>query len=186
MTKSVSNIFGGEAKVKIMRLFIFNAGTVFDTAAAADRTQGKRTLVAREIKNLEKAGLLKKKSKGFTLNYDYPYVEALNSFLIDASPITEKEIVKKISRAGVMKLILISGVFLHDREARVDLLVVGDHLKKGILVQAISSIEAMLGREIRYASFETADFQYRLGLYDKLVRDILDFKHKKILNKLGV
>ena len=186
MTKSVSNIFGGEAKVKIMRLFIFNPGTIFKASAVSDRTQERRAVVAREIRNLMKGGLLRKKGKGYTLNYDYPFVEALNSFLIDASPISEKEIIKKVSRAGTMKLILISGVFLHDPEARVDMLVVGDHLKKGVLVQAISSIEAMLGREIRYASFETADFQYRLGLYDKLVRDILDFNHKKILNKLGV
>ena len=184
--KSVSNIFGGEAKVKVMRLFIFNPGSFYDVATVALRTQEKRTVVSREIRTLTKAGLLNKKAKGLTLNYDYPYVEALNSFLIDASPITEKEIIKKISRAGSMKLILISGVFLHDKEARVDLLVVGDHLKKGILVQAISSIEAVLGREIRYSSFETADFKYRLGLYDKLVRDILDFKHKKILNKLAI
>ncbi|CAN5148508.1 hypothetical protein BH11PAT3_BH11PAT3_0950 [soil metagenome] len=186
MTKSVAHIFGGEAKVKVMRLFVFNPGTVYDAQAASQRIQEKRNLVSREIRNLCKAGLLLKRSRGFVLNPNYSYLSALEHFLIDASPITDKEIIKKISRSGSLKLVLISGVFLHDREARVDLLVVGDHIKKGVLIQAIASIEALLGREIRYASFETADFQYRLGLYDKLVRDILDFSHHKILNKLGI
>lgn len=186
MTKSVGHIFGGEAKVKVMRLFVFNPGTIYNAATAAQRTQEKRNLVSREIRNLVKANLLLKRSKGFVLNPHYPYLGAIENFLVDAGPITEKEIIKKLGRAGSIKLALISGVFLHDKESRVDLLVVGDHIKKGILVQAISSIEALLGREIRYASFETADFQYRLGLYDKLIRDILDFKHKKIVNKLAI
>lgn len=186
MTKSVSAIFGGEAKVKIMRLFVFNPGLIYSTSDIALRTQEKRTLVSRELRNLSKAGLIKKKTKGFILNPLYPYIAPLEHFLTDASPITEKELIKKLSRTGSLKLVLISGVFLHDRESRVDMLVVGDHLKKGVLVQAIHAIEAVLGREIRYASFETPDFQYRLGLYDKLVRDILDFNHRKIINKLGI
>ena len=186
MTKSVAHIFGGVIKVKVMRIFVFNPGIVYDSNTVAERAQEKRPAVSREIRNLAKAGLIKKRAKGFVLNTAYPYLSAIEHFLIDASPISEKEIIKKISRAGTLKLVLISGVFLHNKESRVDLLVVGDHIKKGVLKQAISAIEAELGREIRYASFETIDFQYRLGLYDKLIRDILDFSHKKILNKLGI
>ena len=81
---------------------------------------------------------------------------------------------------------MISGVFLHDRDSRVDILVVGDHLKAAKLSSIISSIEAKLGKELRYAAFETTDFQYRLSIYDKLIKDILDYQHKKILNKLGL
>jgi hypothetical protein len=184
--KSVSHIFGGEAKVKLMRLFVFNPTATYTTTDCAERTQEKRPLIARELRNLSKANFIKRKSTGYMLNPAYPYLGALEHFLIDASPLTEREVIKKIARAGSLKLVTISGVFLHDPEARVDLLVVGDHLKKGSLIQSIKAIEAELGREIRYAFFETADFNYRLGLYDKLVRDILDFKHKKIFNKLGI
>lgn len=186
LMRSVSHIFGGEAKVKLMRLFVFNPTTTYTITDCSNRTQEKRTLVARELRNLAKADFVKKKTSGYTLNPTYPYFAALEHFLIDATPMTEKELVKMIAKAGVLKLVTISGVFLHDNEARVDLLVVGDHLKKGALIQSIAAIEAELGREIRYAFFETADFTYRLGLYDKLVRDILDFRHKKILNKLGI
>ena len=50
----------------------------------------------------------------------------------------------------------------------------------------MSSIEAELGKELRYAVFETPDFQYRLGIYDKLIRDIFDSEHQKIIDKLGI
>jgi len=54
------------------------------------------------------------------------------------------------------------------------------------LLSIMSSIEALLGKELRYAAFETTDFQYRLSIYDKLIKDILDYQHEKILNKLGL
>ena len=186
MGKSISHIFGGDAKVKIMRLFVFNPNLSFTQAEVASRTKERSNIARRELTHLTKAGLVKKRGKNYILNASYDYRLALENFLVDASPIADKEIIKKISRSGSMKFILTSGVFLHDKDARVDILVVGDHIKQGILVSAISRIEAELGKEIRYAVFETSDFQYRLGVYDKLIRDILEYPHKKILNKLGI
>ena len=186
MSKSVSHIFGGEAKVKIMRLFIFNPGVIFSPSEVAHRAQERAKRAWVELRILLKTNLVKRMSKCFTLNSTYLYLPAIENFLIDAAPITEQEIVKRLSRAGVMKLILISGVFLHNTDSRVDILVVGDNLRQGKLVSAVASIEAELGKELRYAMFETVDFKYRLGIYDKLIRDILESKHTKILNKLGI
>ncbi|MSR87636.1 MAG: hypothetical protein EXS69_00490 [Candidatus Zambryskibacteria bacterium] len=184
--KSVSYIFGGEAKVKIMRLFVFNPGLVFSTSEVVHRAKTSLTTARRELGALIKAGLVKKGAKGYILNRSYRYLTAIGNFLIDATPFSEKEIVKKISSTGNMKLILISGVFLHNPDSRVDILVVGDNIKQSKLLSTMSSIEAELGSELRYAVFETSDFQYRLGIYDKLIRDILDSRHEKILNKLGL
>ena len=184
--KSVSHIFGGEAKVKIMRLFIFNPGSTFTALQVANRAKERPNTARKELRILTKAGLIKRRAKGFILNPSYLYLPAIENFLIDATPMTGKEIIRKVSRAGNMKLILTSGVFLHDRDARVDILVVGDHIKQGKLLSIMSSIEAELGKELRYAAFETIDFQYRFSIYDKLIRDILDSEHEKILNKLGV
>ena len=47
-------------------------------------------------------------------------------------------------------------------------------------------VEAEIGKELTFASFETADFHYRLGMYDKLIRDILDYPHQKLLDKLNM
>lgn len=184
--KSVSHIFGGEAKVKIMRLFIFNPGLTFTSAEVASRAKERANSARRELRILTKAGLIKQRSRGFSLNSSYRHLRAIENFLVDAAPIAAKEIISRVSRTGSIKLILIAGVFLHDKDSRVDILVVGDHLKPAKLLSVMSTIEAELGMELRYAAFETADFQYRLSIYDKLIRDILDFRHEKILNKLGL
>lgn len=186
MSTQVSYIFGGEAKVKIMRLFIFNPTLVFSASEVSHRVKTSSSTARRELGSLIKAGLVKKGAKGYMLNRSYRYLPAIGNFLIDAAPLSEKEIVKKISSTGNIKLILISGVFLHNPDSRVDILIVGDNIKNGKLLSAMSAIEAELGSELRYTVFETSDFQYRLGIYDKLIRDILDSQHEKILNKLGL
>jgi hypothetical protein len=186
MQNSVAHIFGGEAKVKIMRLFIFNPTVIFNASEVSKRAKTSSNIARREVGSLVKAGLVKKTAKGYTLNRSYKYLTAISNFLIDATPLSEKEIVSKISSTGNVKLVLIAGVFLHNPDSRVDILIVGDHIKQGKLLTVISAIEAELGKELRYAVFETSDFNYRLGIYDKLVRDILDSQHEKILNKLGL
>src|SRR4051812_14750799 len=123
---SVSHIFGSEAKVKIMRLFIFNPGGTFNPKEVAKRSQVDSTRTRGVLQNLVKAGLIKKRAKGYVLNTAYKYLPAMENFLIDAAPINERDIIRKVSKAGHLKLISISGVFLHDRDSRVDILVVGD------------------------------------------------------------
>ena len=169
-----------------MRLFIFNPSLAFTPSEVGTRAKANGATVRREIGSLIKAGLIRKRGKHYTLNRNYRFLSAIGNFLIDANPFSEKEIVRKISTAGTIKLILISGVFLHNPDSRVDILIVGDHIRHGKLNSVMSSIESELGKELRYAVFETSDFQYRLGIYDKLIRDILESQHEKILNKLGL
>lgn len=186
MSKSVAYLFGGEAKVKVMRLFIFNKGAIYTAKTICARVKEGPKAVRKELSSLTKAGLILKRAKGYILNTEYTYLPAIEHFLMEATPVSEKEIVRKLSKAGTMRLILTSGVFKHDPEARVDLLVVGDRLKQNKLLNAISGLEALLGRELRYAAFETSDFKYRLGVYDKLIRDILDYPHRKLVDKVGI
>lgn len=186
MPKSVAHLFGSEAKVKIMRLFVFNPGAIFTAKTVAEWIREKSKVTNRELQTLQKSGLILKRAKGYVLNSSYNYLPAVERFLLEAFPFTTKDIIKKLSKAGTMRLILTSGIFKHDPEARVDLLVVGDKLKEKRLVKAIEGLEAQLGRELRYAAFETPDFKYRLGVYDRLIRDILDYPHQKLIDKVGL
>ena len=67
-----------------------------------------------------------------------------------------------------------------------DLLVVGNNLKQTQLDNIIKTIESEIGKEIRYAVFETQEFNYRYSMFDKLVRELLESPHEKIINKLNL
>ncbi len=193
--ETLSKLFGSEAKVKIIRLFLFAPETVFDTPIIADRTKEDIAKVRREMTGLEKIAFVKRRAKsngkggttrGFVLNTNFGYLASLQAFLINSKPLEQKEIIKKFSALGSIKLIVVAGIFTHNPDSRVDLLIVGDNVKKGPLEHVIKDMEAEIGKELRYAYFGTADFLYRLNMYDKLVRDILDYPHEKLVNKLAL
>ncbi|HEY4508759.1 MAG TPA: hypothetical protein VJC13_00535 [Candidatus Paceibacterota bacterium] len=192
--ETLSKLFGSEAKVKIMRLFLFNPDRVFDTSDIADRVKAEMSKVRREVSNMEKMGLVKRRATnkkkinghGFVLDSGFPHLLSLQNFLINTEPLHPKEIIKKIGKLGSIKLIIVAGVFIQEPESRTDLLIVGDNVKKAALENTIKILESEIGKELKYAYFTTEDFKYRLSMFDKLTRDILDYPHKKVLNRLGI
>ncbi|MEK7134977.1 MAG: hypothetical protein AAB735_01015, partial [Patescibacteria group bacterium] len=62
----------------------------------------------------------------------------------------------------------------------------GDNIKPAKFNNFIKKLEAEIGKEISYALMTTKEFHYRYDMYDRFVRDLLDFKHEKLLNKLKI
>jgi hypothetical protein len=202
----LERLFGSAAKVKIIKLFLFNPDFAFDVAQAAERSKTSQEITRREINNLLEIGfvrprsytkevkrqknrsiqIIRKRVSGYTLDPKFPYIEDIKSFLGNINPFKHKDIVDKISRAGKIQLLIVSGIFIKNPDSRADLLVVGDNLKQSQLDNIMKTIESEIGKEIRYAVFETKEFNYRNSMFDKLIKDILDYPHEKIINKLGL
>lgn len=189
--ETLAKLFGSENKVKMMRLFLFNPDKVFGSTEVAERIKTEASRVRKELLNLERMGLIKRRAgkvrggQGFVLDPQFVYMEQLANFLINIEPLHPKEIIKRISKVGSVKMIVVAGVFIQEPESRVDMLIVGDGIKKSSLDNTIKLLESEIGKELKYAHFSTEEFKYRLSMCDKLTRDILDYPHRKVLNKLG-
>ncbi len=212
--ETLSKLFGNAAKVKIMRFFLSNDDIVFDNQEIAYRTKVSLVALRKELKILEKISLIKKrifykeiikkknpkskigqggediiekkKTSGWILDPNFSLLAPLKNLLIKASPIKNKDILGRLRGGGSFKLIITSGVFIQETDSRVDILIVGDNLNNSYLERAIRILESEVGQELKYSILETNDFNYRLGVYDKLLRDVLDYSHKKIVNKLDL
>ena len=204
--KILGKLFGSPAMVKLLRLFIFNPEHTFTNKEAAARAKITADTLRLELSIMKQMGFIKKKvayrqtTKGkgnkktvkkkkvsaWTLDEKFPYIESLRTFLVNATPVKNKDIPKRLSVAGTIKFIVISGVFIQNLDSRIDILIVGNGIKKTQLETAIKSIESEIGRELRYAVFDTQEFKYRMGIYDRLIRDVFDYKHEVILDKIGI
>lgn len=205
----LEKLFGSVAKVRMMRLFLFNPSTHYDIDYLVSKAKIspqdakvnvkllneikliKTRIFPKEIvilpkKKGEKKRIVKRRVKGWILNETFPYMNALQSFLIHVSPLQDQMIIRKFNRTGKIKLLILAGVFIQDRDSRVDIFIVGDGLRRSAIDSTVKDIEAELGKDLTYSYFDTKDFQYRMTMYDKLVRDVLDFPHKKLVNKLGI
>lgn len=204
--ETLTALFGTSAKVKILRLFLFNEATPFLAKEIAHRTKTPLSAAKKEIFILVKADLLKKKEivkevqvtkgkktavktvkgPGFVLNQKFPYLEALKNLLTVASLEADDSLVRRFGSAGKVKLFVASGIFIQNWDSRVDLLIVGDELNLSKIESVIKLIESEIGKEIAYSAFETQDFEYRMGIHDRLVRDILDYPHITLFDRIGI
>src|SRR5690606_22151812 len=114
-------------------------------------------------------------------NSEFPYIDELKKLLVEGEFFRDEEIAKRFKPAGKVQLLVVSGIFMQDSESRLDLLIVGDNLRKAFIQRAVAVLESELGKELRYAVFDTADFKYRMSMYDKLLRDVFDFPHQRLI-----
>lgn len=201
----LSALFGSTARVKILRLFLSNLTTNYTVDDVTKRSKVHPNTVRKELNLFVKIGLLKKeqttvstykgsgknkketkkKSPGFIIDRSFSELLSLRSFILNIDPTDDADIEKRLGRTGKIKLILVAGEFIRDPNSRVDILIVGDAIKETRLKAAISELEAKMGKELSYTAFTTTDFNYRLGVYDRLIRDVLDYPHQIIVDKLG-
>ncbi len=200
----LGKLFGSHARVKIMRLFLLNSEDIFDNSDVVQKSKVTSEITRKEIAMLNKVGFVNKRSffkeiparskkgkptkkrvSGWRLSKDFALLRPIHELLINTEPLGSKEIADRLKRCGSMKLIVISGAFIQNPDSRVDMLIVGDNLKKGSISSVLSIIESEVGKELSYTALDTREFKYRLSVYDKFVRDILDYPHTKILDKIG-
>jgi len=205
---TLEKLFGNNARVKILRLFLLNPEQVYAAKEVARMTRVSSAAVSRELRTLRDIGFVKKSSKseevkrgkrvrrkrvqGFMLSATFPVLAPLRNLLITASPISRERMIQYFKHHGKTQLVGVAGVFFGADNAEsisrqsLDLLVVGDGIKRSKLEQFISTLESEIGKELVWVSFSPAEFEYRMAMHDKFLRDFFDYPHEFLINKLGI
>jgi len=197
----LSSLLENTNRARLLRLFVHNQPQVFTLAQVSKRAGVKPALATKELKALEKMEILKKakfsiqvgkekraitgkqKEEAWTFNTDFRYALALSKFVHETAPVQHKAILIALKRSGRLSTVVLSGAFMGDPTRPADLLVAADALNESRLETTIRGFESALGREIRYATFTTPEFRYRLTIEDRLIRDTLDYPHVVLLDK---
>jgi len=177
----LEKILGNSARVKIMRLFLLNRGKSFTSKDIVKRSRVNANIVRKELRLLSSVGFIKKRDVNWSFNSQFKYGEEFEDLLVRSDSLNKETILDNFKKVGRVKLVITSGVFIKNDDSRVDLLIVGDKMKRSKIEEGIRRLEAEIGAELVYAVFETKEFLYRLNMYDKLVRDILDYPHEVLL-----
>ncbi len=193
-------LFGGTAPVKLLRLFLFNPDHIFSFEDIARRARLVRRTARTELNTLERAGVIsrkylfetverssrKRRVLGYVLNPHFLLLTPLQSFLFATAPINSQTMLTYLKKVGIFDLIVAAGVFMGEFERRLDVLLVSKRLSSPKVEQAIRALEAEIGIEVKFSFLKTEDFMYRLGMRDKLIRDVFDYPHQILVDKLGV
>jgi len=178
----LGKILGSPAKVKLMRLFLLNPTKGFTNKEIVKRSRVNADLIKKELKLLSSVNFVKKHSNNeWFFDSSFKYTPEVENLLINSDSLDRKTILETFKKVGKVKLLIVAGIFIKNKDSRVDLLIVGDKMKRGKIDDGIHKLEAEIGTELAYAVFDTKEFSYRMNMYDKLVRDIVDFPHEVIL-----
>lgn len=197
---------GSQNRVKALRAFILNPEESIDVRELSKKIKVPQTSLRKEINLFKTIDLVKevkvitpistkkgtkrkvvgKKTSGYTLNPNFPYIQSLRMLLNADLLHRQKNLATYFKKCGDIKFLAVSGVFLQDDNSRIDMMIVGNNLKKSLVDTYVRDLEAEVGKELNYAVLDTTDFNYRVNSGDKFVRDLLDYPHERVIDKMSV
>lgn len=190
-------LFGSKTRVKLLSLFYNNPERPFYVREITRKINEQINSVRRELQNLLNIGIVKSVNQSNRLYYEvntkYKFYNELSS-IFEKIPAKSKEIketkeedqiLKRISKAGNIKLLFLSGAFVRGSNQSIDLFIVGD-INKAKLSQIITDMEKQMTRELNYTVMRVEDFDYRRNLNDRFLSDMLDAKKIILLDSLDV
>lgn len=198
-------LLGGAERVKIMRFFLHHDDVIVSAQDVTNKTKSKAALARKELTTLSALGFLEKKKSrtvttvgtgkkttskvkeiiGFKLNTEFPHNQALKDLLFDFELLDKRELASRFKVIGRIKLFIVAGVFIGDEKSRVDILIVGEAIKRPKAEKLFEALSAELGRDVIYAVMDVEEYEYRYKMYDRFVRDIVDLPHEAIIDKLS-
>src|SRR4030042_2120700 len=189
------NLFENPTKVLLFRLFLRNPVKSFTVAQAQKMIQCDSRMTKKQIDKLVEIKFLRKKIikvkdkkkirkfEVFEVNHEFDFYNELKSLILKSSLVSFHKMAQKIKGMGRVKLLLISGLFLNLDNARADMLLVADGLKKNKFNNFLKNIESEAGRELDYVIMPSKEFEYRYGMFDNFIRDVLENKNLKLIDK---
>ncbi|MBI2055326.1 MAG: hypothetical protein HYT42_00305 [Candidatus Sungbacteria bacterium] len=203
----VEKLFESATRAKLLKLFLMNPDGQFSSAEAWRQAKVQPRQFANETRRLLKIGIIKSPSarthsaarvrgggrrpkhvsaKTFAANKDFPLFNELRMLMLKSAPHAKGKLALKLRRLGNIKLAVLAGVFVDNPNSRVDMLIVGDGFNKSRMKSFIQWLESEIGKELNYVAMSLTEFKYRMDMYDRFVRDVLEFPHETLINKLGV
>lgn len=193
----LDSLFGSKTRVKLLSLFYNNPERPFYVREITRKINEQINSVRRELQNLLNIGIVQSVNQSNRLYYEVdPSFKFHNELMsmFQKIPAKSKEmketkeedqILKKVQKAGNVKLLFLSGAFVRGSMQSVDMFIVGD-MNKARLAQIIESLEQSMNRELNYAALRVEDFDYRRNLNDRFVLDMLDARKIVLKDDLGI
>ncbi len=204
MEQILEKILESVPKARILRVFMRNPDAFFILDDLVKMTKIRKTAVRLEIAKLMKLDIIRKKTVSieisdkkkkkprikkaevYYVNAEFGIFEELRALVQKGSLVSHNTLLRKLKGLGRLKLAVISGVFIGNDTARTDLLVVGDSVTKRKMENFIKSVESEIGKTLRYTVMESPEFKYRMDMYDRFLRDILEYPHEKLINRINL
>lgn len=193
MDRTLEQLLGSKARIRVLRFFFNHPEEFFSLKEVSQKTKLGRPLVRKELTRLKQIRFLKTKfiqlgksrtKEVWGVNTKFTLWKELKSLVLTSSGDLLSSITTDIKRLGAVKLAILGGVFVNQKNARADILIVVGKSSQRKVNSFIGNLEAESGRDINCVVITPSEFSYRYNLYDRVVRDMLSPKNIRVIDKI--
>lgn len=185
MFQELAELFENSRRAKLLKFFLFQSDIQMSAATAGSAIGIPKAAAEKEARALVRLGLLlksrQKKNPSLSLNHSHPWLAALKNFF-ETTTLPDDALIRRTFRgvSGV-SLIAATGILANEDRASVDLLVVARKSQAKAAGKAVFKLECAIGLPLRYAVLDAAAYAGRFEANDRLIRDVIEFRHRLIL-----
>lgn len=198
----LEDLFGSKTRAKLLTLFFNHTENAFYVRGIARELKENINSIRREILNLEKLDIIRsvpleqvnvseeelikdkqEKKKYYQVNKEYTLYHELKNLVIKSKLLVDKKLLEKLKEIKGVKLLVLTGVFVGDNQARTDILIMGNVAKEKIR-RLIAGMEKHFSNPIRYSIMSQKEFDHRNQMTDKFLFEIMEGKKHIIVDKL--
>ena len=184
MFSELARLFDSPTRIKLIKFFALQPDERLTAKAVAPTLNTTKQKLQPELGALVRAGVLvARPGKGgvqYGWNRAYPHAFALHQFM-SATTTPEDKVIADMFRALGASLVVAAGILADETRGAVDLLIVTRRPKDQKIAVAIRKLEGMAAIPIRYAVLGVEEYQDRMQAFDRMLRDIVDFRHRVVL-----
>ena len=192
----IDALFGSKTRVKLLHLFLNNPGQSFFVREITRKIDEQINSVRRELSNMLEVGIITSDSADnklyYQVNQRYDYYVPLRAIfsdgasdanVINVEPVDSslEKYASEIRDISGLRLAIFCGVLVKGSSTAVDVLLVGN-IAPAKTKALIAGIEKSEGREINYSVLPYDEFYYRLSVRDRFITEIINGKHKVIVD----
>lgn len=174
---ALKRLFSSSLRVKALSHFFMHPGESFHVRGIAGILEESAGTLARELTNLEAAGVLASRAVGnqkrYSLCKDSPIHDDLRNIFLKTTGAGE-ELRKALQKLPGVELAFIYGSFASGDAhpaSDIDLMVIGD-VSDRKLAPPVARVERLLGREVSYTVYAREEARKRLGRKGDFVHEI--------------
>lgn len=183
----LEQLFGSRTRVKLLRLFLSQPQEEYYVRELTRRMNEQINSIRRELSNLEDMGLLvaeeREGKKYYKVNQEHVMFLELRALFLKGRFTMEKSFVTAIKDLGKVKLMLLTGQFIHDTSVPVDLFMVGE-VNRTKLEVLLQKFKEQFGFDIRFTVMPVSEFNYRREITDKFLFSILNSRKVVVFDEL--
>jgi predicted transcriptional regulator with HTH domain len=194
----IDSLFGSKTRVKLLYLFLNNPGRAFYVREITRRVDEQINSVRRELANMLSVGVIKSDGIDNKLYYEvdqsYRYYKPLQQIFSEQSGDTANtagelqsstDWTKRLRKLTGVQIVVLAGGFVSGSRSRVDVLIVGIPPKTQIK-RFIADLEEDEHRSVHYTVIPFDEFYYRLSMKDRFIAEIVEGKHRVVLDNKNV